>query len=93
MAKVELVVDDGIWPPDIELGQPIDKFPKWFNKETEDAYDEYADKVWQEFQLFTLVDELLGKRKVVQRKIDAARKRLKRLTDKLNVIEGSWNPA
>jgi len=55
--------------------------------------DEYADKSWQEFQLSTLMEELLSKRKVVQRKIDAARKRLKRLTDRLNVIESSWNSA
>ena len=57
------------------------------------SFDEYADKVWQEFQLFTLIETLTSKRKVVQRKLDAARKRLKRLTGRLNVIEGNWNPA
>jgi ABC-type Fe2+-enterobactin transport system substrate-binding protein len=57
------------------------------------SFDEYADKVWQEFQLTTLVGELTQKRKVVQRKIDAVRKRLKRLTGRLNVMEKNWNPA
>ncbi len=55
------------------------------------SFDEYADKAWQEFQLFTLIETLTSKRKVVQRKLDAARKRLKRLTSRLNVMEGVWN--
>ena len=51
---------------------------------------EYADKTWDEFLTFNLIEELIGKRKVVQRKLDAARKRMKRLTARLNVIEKGW---
>ena len=58
--------------------------------DVDSSFDEYADKVWQEFQLFTLIETLTSKRKVVQRKLDAARKRLKRATNRLNVLEKSF---
>lgn len=59
------------------------------------SHDEYADKVWQESQLAVIIARLTDTRKTVQRKIDAARKRLKRLTGRLNSIEEGWatNPA
>lgn len=93
MAKVELkslVELIEIWPRGIESGRPIDGFPQWFNEDIKDEYNEYANKVWQEGQVFTLINELVDKRKVLQRKLDAARKRFKRLTKKLNLIEDSW---
>lgn len=58
------------------------------------SFDEYADKVWLEFQTHELINELVDKRRVLQHKLDAARKRLKRLVSRLNVIEhdGMVNP-
>ena len=55
-----------------------------------EEFNEYADKVWQESQLAVLIAELTKTRKTVQSKIDAMRKRLKRLTDRLNGIEEGW---
>lgn len=52
--------------------------------------DEYANKALQEGQLSVLVKELIMKRFTMQRKLDAARKRLKRLTERLNSIEEGW---
>ncbi len=57
------------------------------------SFDEYAEKVWKEGQLSVLVHELVSKRSVIQRKIDAARKRLKRLTSRLNAMERDWSLA
>ncbi len=51
---------------------------------------EYVDKTWDEYVTFNLIEELIKKRKVVQRKLDAARKRFKRLANRLNMIEKSW---
>ena len=53
----------------------------------------YADGVYEETTILVLVDDLIGDRKVVQRKIDAARKRLKRLTNRLNNMEKQWSTA
>ena len=54
---------------------------------------EYADKTWDEYVTFNIIEELVKRRKIIQRKLDAARKKLKRLTSRLNVIESGWNPA
>jgi len=75
MAKVEMNIEGGIWPPCVKI------------------FDEYADKVWQESELTVLINGLTKKRKTVQSKIDAMRKRLKRLTDRLNSIEEGWQTA
>lgn len=76
MAKVELVINGGGWSPGYS-GDAI-------------AIDEYADKSWLEFQAIDLISQLTSQRKVLQRKIDAARKRLKRLTGRLNAMEKNW---
>ncbi len=74
MAKVELIVNGGN-----EISWEIDP-----------SYGEYADKSWDEFVAFNLIEEIIKKRKVVQRKLDAARKRFKRLANRLNMIEKQW---
>ncbi len=58
-----------------------------------DPDDVYIDGIWQEQVEIEKITALVGKRKVIQRKLDATRKRLKRLVSKLNGIEASWNPA
>lgn len=84
MAKVEMNIGNG--------GGTGPYGGEW---DVDSSLDEYADKVWQESQLDVLVKRLTQQRKTMQRKIDAARKRLKRLTDRLNNIEEGWatNPA
>ncbi len=57
------------------------------------SVDRYRENVWKEYVTFSILEDLINKRTIIQRKIDAARKRLKRLTSRLNVIEGNWNPA
>ena len=86
MAKVELVINGGVntnlpaqWVSDLE------NLPS-----REVSQREYADKTWEEYVLVGTITSLLNSRKTVQRKIDAARKRLKRLTNRLNVIENGW---
>ncbi len=60
---------------------------------TDEYFDEYADKVLSEFQehehLVTLVDQ----RTIIQSSIDASRKKLKRLGEKLNTMEELQNIA
>ncbi len=93
MAKVEMPVGD--WPIGYGRAVPATRGPVNVGALVDDGEvsTEYADKTWEEFVTFNVIEDLIGKRKVIQRKLDAARKRLKRLANRLNVIEGTWNPA
>lgn len=81
MAKVELVIngDGGSVLKATKPYVPIDK-----------KYPEYSNKVWEEYKAWSSLEELLKARKTVQRKIDATRKRLKRVSNRLNTIEANW---
>ena len=52
--------------------------------------NEYYDGAVKENEIMLIINEFVDERKVTQRKIDAARKRLKRLTNKLNDTEHDW---
>ena len=87
MAKVELVISDPT-AATVEHVAKITKSDGGSGLVT--SQREYADKTWEEYVLVGTITRLLNSRKTVQRKIDAARKRLKRLSNRLNVIENGW---
>ena len=79
MAKVELITTANGGTGVINPCIPVTK-----------KYTEYSNKVWEEYKAWSSLDELLKARKTVQRKIDATRKRLKRVSNRLNTIERNW---
>lgn len=58
--------------------------------EYKEDLDTYADNKFKATESMLTINELVEDRKVIQRKIDAVRKRLKRITDKLHVTESEW---
>ncbi len=85
MAKVELIVKNGTFPGE-KTSVKAGGDGGWVTPN----HSEYASKVWEEYKTWTTIDELIKARKVVQRKLDAARKRFKRITQRLNAIEKNW---
>ncbi len=74
----------------VELNGVGGTFPDGGSDQVSSSSIEYADKTWDEYVTFNIIEELLGKRKTIQRKLDAARKRMKRLTVRLNTLEKQW---
>lgn len=79
------------WPAGIPAGMCTNKYTSGVaSSQLSPNASDYADGVLKETEIMLIIDELVEDRKVVQRKIDAARKRLKRTTNKLNVTESEW---
>lgn len=92
MAKVEMTY----WPIGYGRGVPATSggdqgiTVDMLNCEHAATAGEYADKTWDEYVTFNIIEELVKNRKTIQRKLDAARKRMKRLANRLNIIEKNW---